>query len=425
MAMWLNNPGEPRECVRFTDSKFNFNTETLTLGDLKIKFKPTTDDKGRECWKPKKRIASWCSKYSRLYHLNIPKELTKEQKLMDQLRAQCLSIYDSMPHDIYIMRENIRKIKDDNVGDDGLFGQCEYFIRRYLNSSKFVEDHPMVCKAMTDFYKEMELKHNLSKRLTRFDKSMNDLPMPCEYFHRGSVPFSDILLYNDVKLVVDYYNRWDFDQILSLFERKMRDIRHTQQMEMFKRLFYAPEGTIYGIRNNYIFGLNEDEISTAVDHITDPSSFIVFANSADTPDRSVVGNYLQVFRRNIEIKYKKYKGLNKRGNGGTYIYRDCDKIFCWQSSDYSIKTHEIESPNDITKKKSVSLGKFCHVCLKRKYSECNGKYIYYNMVRCSGCRSVLYCSRKCQKKDWSRHKKKCLRSVEPTFKHRFTHEDLI
>ena len=427
MAFWITNPGELKENVRLKGVTFNVNTETIKMGDLKINCKPTTDDEGRECWKPKKTIASWCSESSRLYRFNISKELTSEQILMDKLRSQMFTIYDSMPYDIYIMRENIRKIEDDNVADDGLFGQCFNGIRRYLQSSKFVEDYPMVCQAMVDFVKEMDKKHDLSKRLVRFDKSMKDFDFPTEvtYWHQGSVPWNKIVLFDNIKLFVEYYNIWDFHQILLHFAQEMRDIRHQKKMEMFKHFFGEPEGVIYGIRSNEIAKLNEDEIATAVDHVTDPNKFLVFADETDDEDRSNISNYLDLFLGKIANKYEKYKGLSKCGNGGTYFFRDGNIILCWQSSNYTRQTHEIDSPSEITKKKSVSLGKFCNYCLTRKYSEYNGRYIYFNMVRCSGCRSVTYCSRKCQKKDWLKHKKQCFICVLPTFEHELTPEDLI
>ena len=428
MAMWLTNPGELKENVRFKEKvTFNVTTETFNIGELKFDFEATTDDEGRECWKPKKSIASWCSESARLYHLNISKELTSEQILMDKLRTQMFTIYESMPYDIYIMRENIRKIEDDNPADDGLFGQCYNGIRRYLKSTKFFEDHPMVCQAMVDFVHEMGQKHDLTKRLVRFDKSMKDFDFPTDvtYWHQGSVPWNQIVLFDNIKLFVEYYNIWDFHKILSWFAQEMRDIRRHKEMKMFNGFFGEPEGVIYGIRNNEIAKLNEDEIATAVDHVTDPNKFLVFADGTDEQDRSNTSNYLDPFLDKINLKYSKYKGLSKRGNGGTYFFRDGNIILCWQSSDYRRETHAIDSPSAITKKKSVSLGKFCNYCLTRKYSEYNGRYIYFNMVRCSGCRSVLYCSRKCQKKDWPKHKKQCFRCVKPTFEHQLTPEDLI
>ena len=424
MAMLFSNPGETKQCVRFK-ATFNVNSETITFGDLNIDFQPTTDDEGRECWKPKKTIASWCSESSRLYRCNIFKELTSEQKLMNKLRSQILTIYDNMPHDIYLMRENIRKIEGDNPADDGLLVQCNHFINRYIKSPKFVEAHPMVCQAMLDFVKEMEKKYDLSKRLIRFDNSMNDWPMEVEYSHQGSVPWNKIVLFDNIKIFVEYYNIHDFHEIFSCFAHKMREIRNQKKTEMFKHFFGEPEGVIYGIRNNEIAKLNEDEIATAVDHVTDPNKFVVFADKTDDQERNTIDNHADVIIRKINLKYSKYKGLSKGGNGGSYFFRDGNIILCWQSSDYKRETHAIDSPSAITKTKSVSLGKFCNYCLIRKYSECNGRYIYFNMVRCSGCRSVLYCSRKCQKKDWIKHKKQCFRCVQPTFEHEVTPEDLI
>ena len=45
------------------------------------------------------------------------------------------------------------------------------------------------------------------------------------------------------------------------------------------------------------------------------------------------------------------------------------------------------------------------------YEQCHseGCYTYdkNNLLKCSGCKVVKYCSRECQKKDWARHKKDC------------------
>ena len=79
-----------------------------------------------------------------------------------------------------------------------------------------------------------------------------DFPTDVTYWHQGSVPWNKIVLFDNIKIFVEYYNIWDFHKLLSWFAQEMRDIRRQKEMEMFNRFFGEPEGVIHGIRNNDI-----------------------------------------------------------------------------------------------------------------------------------------------------------------------------
>ena len=396
-------------------ASWNSVTNTATVGNTKVRCCATTDNEGRDCYIPHNNIDLVWNESTRLYFDENGIILSWEQQTMNKVREECITIVDNIPSEIGMMRQAIRQIVDDNEEDDGLFANCCYRIKDYLKVSKFRQQYPKCVESMEKLQNEMKLKHNVTTRLARFQNSPF-FRMPFQFIHKKALPYMDYLYLNNQKVYVQYYNSKDLKFLLQRYHKCIKQRVLKQHADTIKKIYHLAEGVIYRIMNNEFVELKEHEIATAICHVNDKNGFTTCINSS-LDRNSILGRfYRDCLIKEMLFKYSKYKNANIHSIGARYIYRHEFVSYSWKSNDYRRETHEIESPSEITKKKSVSLGKFCNYCLIRKYSECNGRYIYFNMVRCSGCRSVVYCSRKCQKKDWLKHKKQCLTSFEPAFK---------
>ena len=92
---------------------------------------------------------------------------------------------------------------------------------------------------------------------------------------------------------------------------------------------------------------------------------------------------------------KKYKDLLKKD--ANVLVRNYDKMVSSEKEKFS------EGSGELLNKVVHSISKKfqCAICKKEKA----------HLKKCGRCQMIYYCSRTCQKKDWKRHKKKCLEYV--------------
>ena len=349
----------------------------------------TIDDEGQRCYIPTSNENSMEDYLSGSW----------EQKILNGIRKQFQIIIDDMPGDIHFIQEKI----GDDCTDDGLLVQCVAKINCYLSMPRFVKHRPGSVAKMQNLRNKILLNYDFDTRLARFLDSLRIKP-PIPYI---SFPYMQSFYYNNQKLNAQYYYERGLKSLLTQFQRKMKELHDQQRWSNMSHMFEVAECQIFGVSHETIYQLNENEIATAVHHVNDKNAFVLHNGKNGACQHLLINKILS--------KYGKYNDLNTCRNGGNFLFRYRNSVMFWKCNYYVTKKCRIKEVTPIIQEKSDHLGKFCNCCLNRKFSQYNGKYIHCILFRCSGCRSVTYCSRKCQKKDWSRHKKDCLPHITPSF----------
>ena len=220
----------------------------------------------------------------------------------------------------------------------------------------------------------------------------------------------------------------NYDDIISNNKEWIKDIKNSIKLANVKLYLYYMNGTIYMKQGKRVKAINEftvcsqiklnkyikfkgngyyltrlTQISAKEQILIIQNTFNILNNKYDNKSIQMSKNEYKEFKK-IRHEYTKFrqsipkcllddmpKGIPKTDS---MVYKidnnKYDEIFVMEYND------DLNDDNKATI--NIGLNKMCVFCKK---------YYQHKLKLCSQCKNVFYCSRKCQKKDWNHHKKKC------------------